>query len=206
MIYIVLFEQVHTGFVDHLSRYKQGRPIARAGNVFRHGAAEDTILQWDHHLTTLNNCFSQESVSGPAVFFNDNQVLANIHQPASQITRVCRLEGGIRQPLTGAVSGNKVLVDVQALAEVRGNWGFDNGSVRLGHKTAHPSELADLCVTASGAGVRHHVDGVEGFLLNPLSVRIDHLFNAEFIHHLTRDPVAGVSPDVHHFVVPFTIG
>ena len=101
---------------------------------------------------------------------------------------------------------NKVLVDVQALAEVRGNWGFDNGSVRLGHKTAHPSKLADLCVAASGAGVRHHVNGVEGFLLNRLSFGIYHLFNTEFIHHLARDPVAGVSPDVHHFIVSFTIG
>ena len=44
MIHIVLFEQVYTGFVDHLSRREQVRPIAWADNIFRHGAAEDTIL------------------------------------------------------------------------------------------------------------------------------------------------------------------
>ena len=60
-------------------------------------------------------------------------------------------------------------------------------------------------MAASGAGVRHHVNGVKGLLLNRFPFGINHLLNTEFIHHLARDLVAGMSPDVHHFIVAFAI-
>ena len=42
--------------------------------------------------------------------------------------------------------------------------------IGLGHQTTHTGELANLRGRATGAGVGHHVDGVEGLLLDVLAL------------------------------------
>ena len=206
VIHVVFFQQVHPRLINHLPSTKELRPVTRAHDVFGDGAAENAVLQRDDYLTALNNRFAQDAVGGLAVFFGDDKILANIHQPSCQITRVGRFQRRVGQTLAGAVRRNEVLIDVKAFAEVGGNRGFDDGSVRLGHQAAHPRQLTNLGVAAPGTGVRHHVDGVEGFLLNRFALGIDYVLNAEFVHHFTSHPVTGMGPDIDDLVVAFTVG
>ena len=53
-----------------------------------------------------------------AVFVVDNHILGNIHQAAGQVTSIRRTQSGIRQTLTRAVGGDKVLQRAQAFTEV----------------------------------------------------------------------------------------
>ncbi|MBQ9892476.1 MAG: hypothetical protein IJM35_04905, partial [Bacteroidales bacterium] len=44
-----------------------------------------------------------------AVFFGDDHIVGDVHQTAGQVTGISRLEGGIRQTLTGTVRRDEVL-------------------------------------------------------------------------------------------------
>lgn len=82
--------------------------------------------------------------TGPGVVFGDDDVLHHVHETAGQVTGVRRLEGGVRETLTGAVRGGKVLEHRQAFTETRGDRGFDDFAGGLGHQAAHTGELTHL--------------------------------------------------------------
>ena len=84
-----------------------------------------------------------------------------VHQTAGQITRVSGTQRRVGQTLAGAVGGNEVLQNGQALAKVRLNRTVDDLALRVGHQAAHTGELANLLDVASSTGEGHHVDGVE---------------------------------------------
>ena len=206
VVHVVLFKELHSSLIDHLASAEELRAVTRAHHVFRHGTAENAILQGDHHFTTLDDRFAQNAVGGAAVIFSHHQILADIDQPSCQITRVRSLERRIRKTLTGAMSRNKVFVDVQPLTKIGGDRCLDNGSVGFCHESAHPGKLTNLGVTASSTRVSHHIDGVEGFLLDRFAGSVDDLLHAELVHHFAGYPVTGMGPDIDDFVVAFAIG
>src|SRR5262249_39097046 len=66
----------------------------------------------------------------------------------------------------------------------------------LGHETPHAGQLADLLARAAGAGVGHHVDGVELAAL---------LTGLELAEHLLGDELGRVGPDVDDLVVTLAV-
>ena len=206
MIDVVLFKELHSRFIDHFAGAEERRPSGRVDHGFRHAAAENTILQGNHHFTTLDDGLTQNTPGRAAVIFRDHQVLTDVHQPAGQVTSIRRLDRRIGLSLAGAMGRDKVFVDVQPLTEVRRDRGLNNGAIRFRHQTAHTGKLADLGVPAPGAGIGHHVDGVERFLLDRLAFGVDDFLHAQFVHHFTGDPVTGMGPDIDDFVVAFAIG
>src|SRR5690606_8798428 len=101
---------------------------------------------------------------------------------------------------------NKVLKYVKTFTEVRGNRRFDNRTVRLGHQAPHTSQLANLGSGTPGAGVSHHVDGVERFLAHGFAVTIRYRFSRQLFHHGLADFIARLAPDIDHVVVTLLRG
>src|SRR5699024_4489711 len=60
----------------------------------------------------------RQTAFGAAVVFADDDVLADVHQTASEVTRVGRTQGGIRQTLTRTVRRDEVLDDAEAFTEI----------------------------------------------------------------------------------------
>ena len=133
MIDIVLFEQLNTRFIDHLTSGKELGAITRTHDILRYGTTQNAILQGNHHFTALNNGLTQDALSGAAVIFSNDQVLTDVDQTTGQVTRVRCLERCIGQALACAVGRNKVFVDVQSFAEVSRDRGLDDGAVRFCH-------------------------------------------------------------------------
>ena len=104
------------------------------------------------------------------------------------------------------MGGDEVLKYVQTLTEVAGDRRLDDRAVRLGHQAAHAGELTDLRRGAPGAGVGHHVDGVEGRLGLVFTVTVNDDFLVQVVHHRLGDLVVGARPDVDHLVVALTAG
>ena len=101
---------------------------------------------------------------------------------------------------------NEVLENVQAFTEICRNRRLDNRPVRFGHQAAHPGQLANLRRRTARAGVSHHVDGVEGLLLDLLPLPVDDFLVAELLHHDLGHLIAGTAPDIDHLVVALAVG
>ena len=154
-------------------------------------ATQYAVTQTLDHVAAFNYRLNFKAARRAAVFFVDDHVLRDVHQTAGEVTGVRRFQCGIGQTFARTVGGDEVLQDVQALAEVRGNRCFDDGAVRLGHQAAHPGELTNLRRRTPRAGIRHHVHGVEGFLLDRFAIAVDHVFLAQVVHHRLRQFLIG---------------
>src|SRR5690606_33004634 len=73
--------------------------------------------------------------------------------------------------------------DVEAFAEVRADGQLDGLAGRVGHEPSHAGELTDLLRVASGAGLRHDVEGVERHVLR------------EVLEHGVLDKLGRVVPE-----------
>ncbi len=198
-----LFDQV---FVEQIASLGQQGAGLRVQHFVRSGTAQDTVAQRLDHFTAFDHSAHQRAVVRAAVELGDDQILRHVHQTARQVTRVGRLQRRIRQTLTGTVGGDEVLQHVQTFTEVRRDGGLDDRAVRLGHQTTHTCQLADLCGRATGAGVGHHVNRVERFLIDFLAMAVNDLFLGQLGHHDLGDFVTGLAPDVHHLVVALASG
>ena len=96
-----------------------------------------------------------------AVLLADDDLLGNIHHSTGQVTGVSGTQSGIGHALTGASGGDEVLQNGQALTEVCLNGDLDGTAGGIGHQATHTGQLTDLSHRTTGAGVCHHVDGVE---------------------------------------------
>ena len=101
---------------------------------------------------------------------------------------------------------NKVLQYGQTFAEVRGNRRFDNRAVRFRHQTTHTGQLFNLSRRTTGTRVGHHVNRVEGLLINFVAVTVDNFLFGQVVHHRFSDLIAGTTPNIDHFVVTFAVG
>ena len=200
------FEVVNGVFVEHLPGLDDDFTRFRIDEVFGGGAAQDALAQRFDDFTAFDDGAHDGAVSRAAVFFGDHKVLRHIHQAAREVAGVGGFQRRVGQALARAVRGDEVLQHVQPLAEVGGDGRFDDGAVRLGHEAAHAGQLADLGGGAARAGVGHHVDGIEGLLIDFLAVAVLHFLLGQLAHHDLGDFVARLAPDVHHFVVALACG
>ena len=118
-------------------------------------------------------------VLGLAVLFADDHVLGDVDEAPGQVARVRRAQRRVGKSLSGAVGGDEVLEDREALHEVGLDRPLDDFAFRIRHQAAHAGELADLFERAAGARVGHHEDRVQ---------------LVEVVLHRLRDLVGGPVP------------
>src|SRR5690606_4949022 len=174
--------------------------------VLGNHTAQHAITQRLDDVTAFDVRSHQQTLLGAAINLGHYQVLRHVDQTTGQITGVSGLQCGIRQTLTSAVGGNKVLEYVQPFTEVCGDRRFDDGTVRLGHQATHTSQLTDLRGGTTRTGVGHHVHGVERFLLDFVTVAINNLVLGQVGHHRLGDFIVGLRPQVDHLVVLLALG
>ena len=204
LVHTSSLEHVEHVFVHHLACAKQQRLVFRVVDLDGGDATQHSIAQALDDLAAFNQGAHVHAVVRSAVVFDDHQILGDIDQTSRQVARVCRLQRRVCQALASTVGGDEVLQNVQTLAEVCGDRRLDDRAIRLGHQTTHAGELTNLRRRATSARVRHHVDGVEGLLIDLVAVAINRLLLRELTHHDLADFVAGLAPDVDHLVVAFT--
>ena len=73
---------------------------------------------------------------------------------------------------------------------------FDNFTVWLGHQTTHTGNLTHLCGGTAGAGVSHHVYGVNVTMIDFRNI----------LHHLIGNLIRTGSPDINDFVIFLALG
>ncbi len=170
----------------------------RVVDVLLDDAAHDAVAERLEDLAALDDRRDDDSVDRAAVLFRDDDVLRDVDEPAREVAGVGRLERRVREALARAVRRDEVLEDREALAEVRDDRLLHDLARGLGHGAAHAGELPDLLLRAAGAGVRHHVDGVE----LPAADAVGRLHLLEHgVGHRLRDPV----PDVDDLVVALAV-
>ena len=202
----VLFQQITPLFVQQRVAWNQNIRRTRLQNVFSSYTTQNAIAQRLFNITTLDNRGHGDAFQSAAIVFSNNQVLRNVDQTTSQITGVRCFQCGIRQTFTRTVSRDEVLEYVQTFTEVRGDWRFDDGAIRLRHQTTHTRQLTNLCRRTTRTGVGHHVDAVEGNLLLFYAVTVNNGFGLQVIHHRFGYTIVRRSPDIDNFVIAFARG
>ena len=184
----------------------------RVADCLTAGSTEDRLAKRDIDLLALVDRPLGNAHLRPAVELGDDHGLGHVVELAGQIAGVRGLEGSVGQALTGAVCRGEVFKDVQPLAEVRPNRGFDDLARGLGHQAAHARQLLHLADVASGAGRGHQKDrvqvrlslrGVDRHLLMVCRVAPIVL---ERLNHALGHLLTAVSPQVQQLVVTLPLG
>src|SRR5690606_22067966 len=176
-------------------------------DVLERDATEDALPERRHDLAALFELRHPDAVERLAVVLGDDRVLRHVDETTGQITRVRRLERGVREALTRTVRRDEVLENRQTLAEVRGDRRLDDLAARLRHQAAHAGELTDLPVATASARVGHHEDGVEARDLHGVArLGVHELVRRDVLDEILRDAVRGLGPDVDDLVVALTVG
>ncbi len=202
----VCFQQVTPLFVQQRVAWNQNVRGTRFQHIFCCHTAQNAVTQRLFHVATLDNRGHQDTFVRTTVIFGHYQILRDVNQTTSQVTGVRGFQCGIRQTFTRTVRGDEVLEYVQTFTEVRGDWRFDDGAIRLRHQTTHTGQLTNLCRRTTRTGVGHHVDAVEGDLLLFLAVTVNHGFGLQVIHHRFGYTIVRRSPDIDNFVIAFASG
>src|SRR5690606_31900773 len=124
-----------------------------------------------------------EELGAAALLLAHDDLVRHVHELTGQVAGVGRAKRGVRPTLASPVRGDEVLEDVEALAEVRADGQLDGLAGRVGHEPSHAGELTDLLRVASGAGLRHDVEGVERHVLR------------EVLEHGVLDKLGRVVPE-----------
>ena len=201
-----MLELIDPPLVEQRSTFDGNPGTVRVRQVVRHHPPEHTLTQRLDDVTAFDERVEHQTVVRAAVLLGHHEVLCNVDQTSREITRIGGLQRRVRQALAGAVRGDEVLQDVQTFPEVGGDRRLDNRSVRLGHQAAHSGELPNLGRGATRSRVGHHVDRIEGRLLDAVSVPVLDGFRPEHVHHRLGDLLVGVRPDVDHLVVALALG
>ena len=197
---------LHPVLGDLLVHAHQHFAGVRIDHILQRHAAEDTFTDAHDHLAAFDQGLGHGAAHGAAVPHDDGRILGHVHQPSGEVAGVGGLERGVGQTLAGAVGGDEVLENAQALAEVGLDRGLDDLAGGLGHQAAHPRQLTDLVLGATRARVGHDIDRVEALDLPGLAGRVRQIFHRHLVHHLLGDLVRGLGPDVDDLVVLFTVG
>ena len=93
--------------------------------------------------------------------------------------------------------GDEIFKHRETFTEVRDNWAFDNFTGRLGHQTAHTTELFDLGFVTPRTGIDHHEERRCLFLtFVVLDLAIEGV----------GDGVGGLCPDIDDFLIALAVG
>ena len=123
--------------------------------------------------------------------------MRHIDQTACQITGVRGFQRRIRQTLTGPVGRVEIFKNVQTFFEVRDDRAFDDLARRLGHQTAHRSQLLHLGGRPTRTGMAHHIDRVDRLIT--AAVLFLHRGNA--FHHFISQTIRALRPRINDLVV-----
>src|SRR3989338_6533968 len=192
-----LMDQVGATFVDQLATGDDHIGGAGHQNVIGGHTAQHTFGQGLHHFAIVHSHVGGDAAIGAAIMRAHDAILRHVHQTAGQVARVCRLQRGIRETLTGAVGRVEVFKNGQTFLEVRDDRRFDDLARRLGHKAAHTAKLLHLGGRTPRTGVRHHVDRVRLFF----RARVGVTHGGNFGHHLARDLVRALRPGIDNLVI-----
>src|ERR1035441_4797488 len=95
--------------------------LLRIRDTITRKAADEAGAQLSHLALAFVDSRDPDAVGRAAILLANNRVLRHILQLAGHVTRVGGLEGGVGQPLAGAVGRDEVLEHREALAEVGEN-------------------------------------------------------------------------------------
>ncbi|CCZ94521.1 unknown [Corallococcus sp. CAG:1435] len=197
----------HVQFVDARLDYFLGEVVVyhcvamadefarlRVDDIVYDVLADDTVFElFDNFVfartTESLNPHTLRTASCRTVFFTHDNVLRNVHQTTCKVTGVCRLQSGVRQTFTSAVGGNEVFQHRQTFTEASLNGQFDGTSAGVAHQTTHAAQLTNLVHATTGAGIRHHPDGV--VLFHDVFHQVFH-FAGNFLPHIDNRLVAFV--------------
>ncbi len=101
------------------------------------------------------------------------------------------------------MGGVEVFKNGQTLLEVGDDRAFDDLARRLGHQTAHTSQLFHLGWRTTGTGMAHHVDGVHLLLTAGFLVEFN---GANALHHFIGNLVTALGPGINNLVVLLALG
>ena len=176
---LVLLQLIHPLLIQQRTGRRNHFFFAsRLDDVLDQDSAQHPLAQRFDDVAAFDQRCHYQTGLGATIFLCDDQVLRNIDQAPRQVTRVRGFQRGVGQALARAVSGDKVLQDIQAFPEIRGNRRLDNRAVRFRHQSTHAGQLPDLCRRTTGARISHHINRVKGFLVDLLAFGVDHLFAA----------------------------
>src|SRR3972149_1382611 len=166
-------------FEDYFARLRVGDV---GGGPAAHDALleglEEPLLQW---LT------DPDSGRRAAVLFQDDHVLGDVDKAPGEVAAIGGAEGGISQPLAGAVGGDEVLHHGEPFPEGGANGQVYDASGGVAHEASHACHLGYLTDVSFGAADRHEVDAAV-------------LFQAILDQNLHL--VCGVTPDGDRPAVP----
>ena len=192
------FDRPAFDFVNHLVGVDEDfLQVGRIDDVVAGDAADDALAELDDFVLALVNGLDPDAVAGAAILHADDDVLGDVHQFAGHVAGVGGFEGGVGQALAGAVGGDEIFQDGEALAEVGENGLFDDVAAGFGHEAAHAGELADLLAVAAGAGIHHERDGVVFELA---------MVVLQGVQHDVGDLVGATGPDINDLVVTLAGG
>ena len=112
------FDLLDMSFKHLLTGGDDDRPGCRILDVFRRGSAEHALPERGNHLAGIDDRTCGDRGLGTAVIAGNDAVLGNVDETASEITRIGRLEGGIRETLSSAVRRVEIFEHGQAFLEV----------------------------------------------------------------------------------------
>src|SRR6187431_1240598 len=182
--------------------------LAREGidHVFQHHATQDAVAERLNDFTGFFQLGDANAVERAAIELGHHGILRDVDETTREVAGVSRLERGVGQALTSAVRRNEVLQHGQTFTEVRRDRRLDDLAGRLGHQTAHGSQLTHLLWGTTSTGVSHDVDRVEAGVFDLLlRLGIGHDFAADAAHHFFRDAIGNAGPDVDDLVVALAI-
>src|SRR5699024_1550099 len=180
--------EITAGFDENLAGFGRGDIDRRTPRIHRGfhvlGRHERAVLQ------PLADDLRQTTF-GAAVIFADDDVLADVHQTAGEVTRVGRSQGGIGQALTRTVRRDEVLDDAETFTEIGLNRPRNDFTLRIGHQAAHRGDLAHLHHIAASTRIDHHEDRI---------------VLVEALLHFGGDFAGGLRPDLNEFLTAFVFG
>ena len=183
---------------DHLVLANDNFVRHRVDDVLTRNATNNRCRQTNFDiLTTINDTFGN-TLCRFAVVHRDHNVLRDVSQLTSQVTRVSRLERGISQTLASTVCRREILQHGQTFAEVRLNWRLHNLTRRLGHQTTHTGQLTNLFDTTTSTRARHEEYRVH---ITRTAISFNSIVVLHRFHHLLGNLLTSMSPSIEHFVV-----
>ena len=201
-----LFQELDQFFVDQDAGLDQHLAARGDHHILGYHAAQHALAQAFNHIAAFDDRGDGQAVDRAAVDLGDHQVLRHVDQATGQVAGVRRLQRGVGQAFTRAVSRDEVLQYVQAFAEIRRDGRFDDRAVRLRHEAAHAGQLANLRGGTASARVGHHEDRIERLLTNLVALGIGDLVGPQLLHHGLGHLIVGARPDVDHLVVALAVG
>ena len=146
--------------VHHLGLRHNHLAGLRVTDVINRETAKQTLMQRLNDLIAFLDILDPDALGRAAVIFADDDILRNVNQSTSQVTRVRSTQCSIGHALSRATRRNEVFEYGQALTEVRLDRDFDGFTGGGCHQAAHTGQLTNLVDRTTRTGIRHHVNRV----------------------------------------------